>query len=165
MLEDLIKNFSGPFIVIAFFSSNFLSFIINDCLILLFYLCYYTIARYIRLLRVRMLYNSTSVEPWKGCKKVLINLSKALAALESAFSLPILYTITSKLVTVSLYLFTTINGLLRPNSLFATTSALVSIIEVFYSLIIVLCVLCAADLPVHQVGGRPRPSLYHFNID
>jgi hypothetical protein len=152
-LEDLVNGSSGQFITILFFSSNFLSYITSDAFIFLFYLCYCTIAHYIRLLRAYLLYNSTTrIEPCKGYKELLTHLYKASTALESVFSLPILFVITSKLITVSLYLFTIIYGFVRPNTLFAETSILSIIVEVICSLLVVLCVLHTADLPIHQVG-------------
>ena len=151
MYEDVVNSGGSIWTTVSFFGGNLLALIINDCPLLMFHLGNYSISHNIKLLRSQLTSNRQSDLPWIGSKQVLLHLYKASAALCSAFSLPVLYIITSKLISISFLSFLIICGLVQDNSLFETHWILVMLVEVVINLANVLVVLHAADMPVNQV--------------
>ena len=151
-MNNILKELAGTSLVTNFyFIGMTLGSVANDCFLLFFHLSYYSIAYYIRLLRDKLNNNSMQASPWKGSKQILTHLYEASEALESIFSVPILYIITSKLVVVALNLFAVIYVLMKPNAFFSSSWILILLVTVITGLAHVLVVLRAADMPAYQV--------------
>jgi len=130
--------------------------ITNDCPLLMFHLSYYTIAHCIRLLRAKLANENKGNWPLRGYKEVLLHLREASDELNSAYSYPLLYIITTKLVIVSTYLFTIIFWLVNTDVVLPSSSlVLYFVAQVVSNMIHLLIVFHAAELPVRQVYTRP----------
>ena len=149
----VFNNLFEAIISFFFMTSLAFSYVANDCIFLMFHLSCYSIAYYIQLLRLKFSScNSKGVSlRLEGSKKVLLHLYEASRALETVFSLPVLYVITTKLVIVSTNFFCIIYGLIKPNSGFPVDWTLHSIVQVITNLAHLLIVVHSADLPVYQV--------------
>ena len=149
----MLKSLSEAIIALLFITSLAFSYLANDCVLLMFYLSRYSIAYHIRLLRFKLITTNSKRASLclKESKKVLLHLYEASRALETVFSLPILYIITIKLLTVSMHFFCIIYGLIKPNSGFQVDWTLSLIMQVITNLTRLLMVLSSADLPVYQV--------------
>lgn len=122
----------------------------TDCSLLMFHLSYYSIALYIRLLQSKLTTTSwQSIELWKGFKPVLRYLCEASAALNTIFSFPTLFVVTSRLIIISSNLFVVICEFIKHASF--TNWALVLSSDIVISLIYLLIILHAADMPIYQV--------------
>ena len=155
MYDDIMHSSSGStWNAISFFGGILLALITNDCPLLMFYLGNYAISHNIKLLRFRLTNNKniSADSPWIGSKQILYHLYEASAAFCSVFSFPVLFIIVNKLIAISFLSFFIICGLIQDNSLFETHWVLVMIVEVVISLVNVLVVLYAADMPVYQVS-------------
>ena len=126
----------------------------NDCPLLMFHLSFYTIAHCIRLLRAKLADENKANEPisLRGYKAVLLHLREASDELNSVFSYPLLYIITTKLVIFSTYLFTIIFWLVNSDVVLPSSSlVLYFVAQVVSNMIHLLIVFHATELPVCQV--------------
>ena len=147
---DRINSFAGTTIEILIFVGISFSFLGNGCALLMFHLSYYSIAHHIRLLRVKMM-NNCKTDPWKDSKKILTHLYEASSSLGTAFSVAVLYTITTRLVVISFNTFVIIYGLVKKDIVFPISFIINISVEVVSSLIQLLIILYSADMPVYQV--------------
>ena len=147
---ELINSFAGPALVILIAICVSFLFFANGCVLLMFHLSYYSIAHHIRLLRVKMM-NNSKTDPWKDSKKILTHLYEASSSLGTAFSVAVLYTITTRLVVISFNTFVIIYGLVKKDIVFPISFIINISVEVVSSLIQLLIVLYSADMPVYQV--------------
>ena len=122
----------------------------NDCALLMFHLGNYCIAHHIRLLRIQLTTKRMDTQ-WRGCKKVLHHLHKASVAIGSLFSMPVLVTLVSQLLIISLNLFGIIFIVVRTKKEYTTTGLPFVVFTLTASLVRVITVLHAADMPVYQV--------------
>ena len=128
-----------------------LAMMANDCALLMFHLGNYCIAHHIRLLRIQLTNTKRMDTPRRGCKKVLHYLHKASVAIGSLFSMPVLVTLVSQLLIISLNLFGIIFIVVRTKKEYTTTGLPFVVFTLIASLVRVITVLHAADMPVHQV--------------
>ena len=121
--------------------------------LLLFHLSYYSIAYYIKLLRIKLtVARANPSEPyWKDIKNVLLYLHRVLALFQSVFSIPVLFIITTNFTVISFDLFEITYVLIRPNSLMSLSWIATHVLNILKSLMSVVIILHAADMPVHQV--------------
>ena len=151
--HEILYSYIGTIYTIFFYFGMFLSFLGNDSPLLMFQLSYYSIAHYIRLLRAKLVNENKGNElHLKGSKSVLLHLHEASDELNSVFSFPLLFIITTKLVLVSTYLFTLIYGLVKPNVLLPNSLVLFLIVQTVTFLGHLLVMFHAADMPVYQVS-------------
>lgn len=133
----------------------FLATMARDCILLLIHLSYFMIAVYIRLLRIKIINNSTNNKPsescWKGIKVVLYHLHQASASFGSALSVPILLIIAINFTMASYNLFAIIYGIVKANVLLTKTITGWLVFSAFGCLFNVFIILHAADMPIHQV--------------
>jgi hypothetical protein len=153
-LYQTLTGFTGTMLGLVYLCGYVYSNTANDCMFLMFHLSYYSIACYIRLLRAKLTSDNKLDSPWKGSKVVLMHLYEAFVALESLFSIPVLYIITSKLIIVALNLFAIIYGLVKPSSTFVSSWMIEMSILVITSLVHLLIVLDASDMPVYEVRSH-----------
>ena len=134
----------------------FLATMARDCILLLIHLSYYIIAIYIRLLRIKIINNSTnsnysSQSYWKGIKIVLHHLHEASVNFGSVLSIPMLLLIAINFSMASYNLFAIIYGMVKANVLLTKTFAGWLVFSAFGCLVNVFIILHAADMPIHQV--------------
>ena len=152
----LMNEFIGTTLTILYLGGHGFSLMANDFILLMIHLSYYSIAHYIRLLRAKInsggFTTTDEVSPWKGIKQIIFYLQRASTALNSMYSFAALYIITTKFIIVSLHLFFSIYGLVQPSEILYTSHKINMMGQVITSLVHVLIVLHAADLPIHQVA-------------
>lgn len=153
-LYRTLTGFTGMMLAVVYLCGYVYSNAANDCMFLMFHLSYYSIAYYIRLLRTKLTSDSHPDSPGKGSKVVLMHLYEAFVALESLFSIPVLYIITSKLIIVALNLFAIIYGLVKPSSTFVSSWMMDMSRHIISSLVHLWIVLDAADMPVYEVRSH-----------
>ena len=147
----MTTTFIGPTISTFNLCGFPFSTLVNDYTLLMFYLSYYSIAQYFRLLQVKLMSTcSQDIEPWKGLKTVLTHLYEASAAFNSIFSIPALYIVTSRLIIISSHLFVIIYYFIKKSTPTAGFTLILST-DIAISLIYLLTVLHAADMHIYQV--------------
>ena len=151
-LYSFLTGFTEKMLVTVYLCGYVYSNVANDCFLLMFHLSNYSIAYCIRLLRAKMISDNNKLDsPWTGSKVVLTHLHEAFIALESLFSVPVLYIITSKLIVVALNLFAIIYSLVKPNSIVVSSWLIDMSKYIISNLVHLLIILNAADLPVYEV--------------
>ena len=153
-LYTFLTGFTEKMLVTVYLCGYVYSKIANDCFLLMFHLSNYSIAYCIRLLRAKMISDNNKLDsPWTGSKVVLTHLYEAFIALESLFSVPVLYIITSQLIVVALNLFAIIYSLVKPSSIgLLVSSWLIDMSKhIISNLVHLLIILNAADMPVYEV--------------
>jgi len=151
-LYSFLTGFTEKMLVTVYLCGYVYLNIANDCFLLMFHLSNYSIAYCIRLLRAKMISDNNKLDsPWKGSKVVLTHLYEAFIALESLFSVPVLYIITSKLIVVALNLFAIIYSLVKPSSILVSSWLIDMSKYIIINLVHLLIILNAADMPVYEV--------------
>ncbi|XP_032776435.2 putative gustatory receptor 28b isoform X2 [Daphnia magna] len=159
--KSLLPSNMGILATTAIFSFGMLGLVMTECIFLLAHLSYYIISHYIHLLLlhaespdelpvISQKEEGCNMRKWENSTLILNHLCRASSELNSIFSFPTLFMLTSKFISVVSTAYVCVYSFSHPNHVLPDFS--MSIPFVFFTdWMRIFVALYAADMPVNQV--------------